>query len=300
MYAEHIRYLIPLHEVVYYEEKKITVLIFLAYSLSLAACSHSSKSDNSTSNIVESKTSNSIVVESDSTFTNENSKNQTNKMTLDELRVIIQEAKAKEDPRQTISYIRNEIRKINPKKITNKYGLECLTCDITDTSDSNNGRVEVEGTLGPGVVWYYKCDENGNDIGEELLYSNYSEMTKNYPTLDQVQEIITRSETEAARQNYVSQAKFIHDELCKIQPECGDICISTEDPSLDQDRMKQRPCDSFLIKSNSDETINQVLLVVPDPIPDYIGGEYDGDVLMFLEERDLHFNVLSRTVLYQT
>ena len=175
-----------------------------------------------------------------------------------------------------------------------------MTCDITDTSDSNNGRVEVEGTLGPGVVWYYKCDENGNDIGEELLYSNYSEMAKNYPTLDQVQEIITRSETEAARQNNVSQAKFIHDELCKIQPQCGDISISTEDPSLDQDRMKQRPCDSFLIKSNSDETINQVLLVIPDPIPEHIGGEYDGDVLMFLEERDLHFNVLSRTVLYQT
>ena len=64
--------------------------------------------------------------------------------------------------------------------------------------------------------------------------------------------------------------------------------------------MKQRPCDSFLIKSNSDETFNQVLLVVPDPIPEHIFGEYDGDVLMFLEERDLHFNVLSRTVLYQT
>ena len=227
-------------------------------------------------------------------------------MTLDELRMIIQEAKAKEDPRQTFAYIRNEIKRINLKnnlkKLTNKYGFIYWTCDITDTSDNSNGRVEVVPILasGPGVVGYYKCDENGNDIGEELLYSNYSEMTKNYPTLDQVQEIITRSETEAARQNNVSQAKFIHDELCKIQPECGDICISTEDPSLDQDRMKQRPCDSFLIKSNSDETINQVLLVVPDPIPDYIGGEYDGDVLMFLEERDLHFNVLSRTVLYQT
>ena len=293
------------------KKKMITVLIFLAYSLSLAACSHSSKSDNSTSNIVESKTSNSIVVESDSTFTNENSKNQTNKMTLDELRMIIQEAKAKEDPRQAFAYICNEIKRINIKnnpnnlknnlkKLTNKYGFSYWTCDITDTSDNSNGRVEVVPTLCPGVVWYYKCDENGNDIGEELLYSNYSEMTKNYPTLDQVQEIITRSETEAARQNNVSQAKFIHDELCKIQPECGDICISTEDPSLDQDRMKQRPCDSFLIKSNSDETINQVLLVVPDPIPEHIGGEYDGDVLMFLEERDLHFNVLSRTVLYQT
>ncbi len=225
-------------------------------------------------------------------------------MTLDELRMIIQEAKAKEDPRQTFAYIRNEIKRINRKKnnlkeLTNKYGW---TCDITDTSDNSNGRVEVVPILasGPGVVWYYKCDENGNDIGEELLYSNYSEMTKNYPTLDQVQEIITRSETEAARQNNVSQAKFIHDELCKIQPQCGDISISTEDPSLDQDRMKQSLCDSFLIKSNSAETINQVLLVVPDPIPDYIGGEYDGDVLMFLEERDLHFNVLSRTVLYQT
>ena len=287
---------------------KILFVLFAMMLLSSCSSNPSSVNDNNTSDtLVQSDSS------SNSTFTNENSKNQTNKMTLDELRMIIQEAKAKEDPRQTFAYICNEIKRINLKnnpnnlknnlkKLTNKYGFSYWTCDITDTSDNSNGRVEVVPILasGPGVVWYYKCDENGNDIGEELLYSNYSEMTKNYPTLDQVQEIITRSETEAARQNYVSQAKFIHDELCKIQPECGDICISTEDPSLDQDRMKQRPCDSFLIKSNSDETINQVLLVVPDPIPDYIGGEYDGDVLMFLEERDLHFNVLSRTVLYQT
>ena len=282
---------------------KMKVLFVLFAMMLLSSCSSnpSSVNDNNTSDtLVQSDSS------SNSTFTNENSKNQTNKMTLDELRMIIQEAKAKEDPRQTFAYIRNKIKRINLKnnlkELTNKSGFIYWTCDITDTSDNSNGRVEVTPTLavGPGVVWYYKCDENGNDIGEELLYSNYSEMTKNYPTLDQVQEIITRSETEAARQNNVSQAKFIHDELCKIQPECGDICISTEDPSLDQDRMKQRPCDSFLIKSNSDETINQVLLVVPDPIPDYIGGEYDGDVLMFLEERDLHFNVLSRTVLYQT
>ena len=282
---------------------KMKVLFVLFAMMLLSSCSSnpSSVNDNNTSDtLVQSDSS------SNSTFTNENSKNQTNKMTLDELRMIIQEAKAKEDPRQTFAYIRNKIKRINLKnnlkELTNKSGFIYWTCDITDTSDNSNGRVEVTPTLavGPGVVWYYTCDENGNDIGEELLYSNYSEMTKNYPTLDQVQEIITRSETEAARQNYDSQAKFIHDELCKIQPECGDICISTEDPSLDQDRMKQRPCDSFLIKSNSDETINQVLLVVPDPIPDYIGGEYDGDVLMFLEERDLHFNVLSRTVLYQT
>lgn len=280
---------------------KVLFVLFAMMLLSSCSSNPSSVNDNNTSDtLVQSDFS------SNSTFTNENIKNQTNKMTLDELRMIIQEAKAKEDPRQTFAYIRNEIKRINLKnnlkKLTNKYGFIYWTCDITDTSDNSNGRVEVVPILasGPGVVWYYKCDENGNDIGEELLYSNYSEMTKNYPTLDQVQEIITRSETEAARQNYVSQAKFIHDELCKIQPECGDICISTEDPSLDQDRMKQRPCDSFLIKSNSDETINQVLLVVPDPIPDYIGGEYDGDVLMFLEERDLHFNVLSRTVLYQT
>ena len=278
---------------------KILFVLFAMMLLSSCSSNPSSVNDNNTSDtLVQSDSS------SNSTFTNENSKNQTNKMTLDELRMIIQEAKAKEDPRQTFAYIRNEIKRINRKKnnlkeLTNKYGW---TCDITDTSDNSNGRVEVVPILasGPGVVWYYKCDENGNDIGEELLYSNYSEMTKNYPTLDQVQEIITRSETEAARQNNVSQAKFIHDELCKIQPQCGDISISTEDPSLDQDRMKQSLCDSFLIKSNSDETINQVLLVVPDPIPDYIGGEYDGDVLMFLEERDLHFNVLSRTVLYQT
>lgn len=280
---------------------KMKVLFALFAMMLLSSCSSnpSSVNDNNTSDtLVQSDSS------SNSTFTNENSKNQTNKMTLDELRMIIQEAKAKEDPRQTFAYIRNKIKRINRKKnnlkeLTNKYGW---TCDITDTSDNSNGRVEVVPILasGPGVVWYYKCDENGNDIGEELLYSNYSEMTKNYPTLDQVQEIITRSETEAARQNNVSQAKFIHDELCKIQPQCGDISISTEDPSLDQDRMKQSLCDSFLIKSNSAETINQVLLVVPDPIPDYIGGEYDGDVLMFLEERDLHFNVLSRTVLYQT
>lgn len=280
---------------------KMKVLFVLFAMMLLSSCSSnpSSVNDNNTSDtLVQSDSA------SNSTFTNENSKNQTNKMTLDELRMIIQEAKAKEDPRQTFAYIRNKIKRINRKKnnlkeLTNKYGW---TCDITDTSDNSNGRVEVVPILfsGPGVVWYYKCDENGNDIGEELLYSNYSEMTKNYPTLDQVQEIITRSETEAARQNNVSQAKFIHDELCKIQPQCGDISISTEDPSLDQDRMKQSLCDSFLIKSNSAETINQVLLVVPDPIPDYIGGEYDGDVLMFLEERDLHFNVLSRTVLYQT
>ena len=277
---------------------KILFVLFAMMLLSSCSSNPSSVNDNNTSDtLVQSDSS------SNSTFTNENSKNQTNKMTLDELRMIIQEAKAKEDPRQTFAYIRNEIKRINRKKnnlkeLTNKYGW---TCDITDTSDNSNGRVEVVPILasGPGVVWYYKCDENGNDIGEELLYSNYSEMTKNYPTLDQVQEIITRSETEAARQNNVSQAKFIHDELCKIQPQCGDISISTEDPSLDQDRMKQSLCDSFLIKSNSAETINQVLLVVPDPIPDYIGGEYDGDVLMFLEERDLHFNVLSRTVLYQ-
>ena len=280
---------------------KILFVLFAMMLLSSCSSNPSSVNDNNTSDtLVQSDSS------SNSTFTNENSKNQTNKMTLDELRMIIQEAKAKEDPRQTFAYIRNKIKRINLKnnlkELTNKSGFIYWTCDITDTSDNSNGRVEVVPILasGPGVVWYYKCDENGNDIGEELLYSNYSEMTKNYPTLDQVQEIITRSETEAARQNYDSQAKFIHDELCKIQPECGDICISTEDPSLDQDRMKQRPCDSFLIKSNSDETINQVLLVVPDPIPDYIGGEYDGDVLMFLEERDLHFNVLSRTVLYQT
>ena len=280
---------------------KILFVLFAMMLLSSCSSNPSSVNDNNTSDtLVQSDSS------SNSTFTNENSKNQTNKMTLDELRMIIQEAKAKEDPRQTFAYIRNKIKRINLKnnlkELTNKSGFIYWTCDITDTSDNSNGRVEVVPILasGPGVVWYYKCDENGNDIGEELLYSSYSEMTKNYPTLDQVQEIITRSETEAARQNYDSQAKFIHDELCKIQPECGDICISTEDPSLDQDRMKQRPCDSFLIKSNSDETINQVLLVVPDPIPDYIGGEYDGDVLMFLEERDLHFNVLSRTVLYQT
>ena len=278
---------------------KILFVLFAMMLLSSCSSNPSSVNDNNTSDtLVQSDSS------SNSTFTNENSKNQTNKMTLDELRMIIQEAKAKEDPRQAFAYICNEIKRINLKnnlkKLTNKYGFIYWTCDITDTSDNSNGRVEVVPTLCPGVVWYYKCDENGNDIGEELLYSNYSEMTKNYPTLDQVQEIITRSETEAARQNNVSQAKFIHDELCKIQPECGDICISTEDPSLDQDRMKQRPCDSFLIKSNSDETINQVLLVVPDPIPEHIGGEYDGDVLMFLEERDLHFNVLSRTVLYQT
>ena len=280
---------------------KILFVLFAMMLLSSCSSNPSSVNDNNTSDtLVQSDSS------SNSTFTNENSKNQTNKMTLDELRMIIQEAKAKEDPRQTFAYIRNEIKRINLKnnlkKLTNKYGFIYWTCDITDTSDNSNGRVEVTPTLavGPGVVWYYKCDENGNDIGEELLYSNYSEMTKNYPTLDQVQEIITRSETEAARQNNVSQAKFIHDELCKIQPQCGDISISTEDPSLDQDRMKQSLCDSFLIKSNSAETINQVLLVVPDPIPDYIGGEYDGDVLMLLEERDLHFNVLSRTVLYQT
>ena len=280
---------------------KILFVLFAMMLLSSCSSNPSSVNDNNTSDtLVQSDSS------SNSTFTNENSKNQTNKMTLDELRMIIQEAKAKEDPRQTFAYIRNKIKRINLKnnlkELTNKSGFIYWTCDITDTSDNSNGRVEVVPILasGPGVVWYYKCDENGNDIGEELLYSNYSEMTKNYPTLDQVQEIITRSETEAARQNYVSQAKFIHDELCKIQPECGDICISTEDPSLDQDRMKQRPCDSFLIKSNSDETINQVLLVIPDPIPDYIDGAYDGDVLIFLEERDLHFNVLSRTVLYQT
>lgn len=280
---------------------KILFVLFAMMLLSSCSSNPSSVNDNNTSDtLVQSDSS------SNSTFTNENSKNQTNKMTLDELRMIIQEAKAKEDPRQTFAYIRNKIKRINLKnnlkELTNKSGFIYWTCDITDTSDNSNGRVEVVPILasGPGVVWYYKCDENGNDIGEELLYSNYSEMTKNYPTLDQVQEIITRSETEAARQNNVSQAKFIHDELCKIQPQCGDISISTEDPSLDQDRMKQSLCDSFLIKSNSDETINQVLLVVPDPIPDYIGGEYDGDVLMFLEERDLHFNVLSRTVLYQT
>ena len=242
---------------------KVLFVLFAMILLSSCSSNPSPVNDNNTSDTLVQSDSSSVV-ESDSTFTNENSKNQTNKMTLDELRMIIQEAKAKEDPRQTFAYIRNEIKRINRKKnnlkeLTNKYGW---TCDITDTSDNSNGRVEVVPILasGPGVVWYYKCDENGNDIGEELLYSNYSEMTKNYPTLDQVQEIITRSETEAARQNNVSQAKFIHDELCKIQPQCGDISISTEDPSLDQDRMKQSLCDSFLIKSNSAETINQVLL----------------------------------------
>ena len=39
-----------------------------------------------------------------------------------------------------------------------------------------------------------------------------------------------------------------------------------------------------------------IAIVVPDPIPDYIGGEYDGDVLMFLEERDLLNDYSSKIV----
>ena len=97
---------------------KIKVLFVLFAMMLLSSCSSnpSSVNDNNTSDTLVQSDSSSVV-ESDSTFTNENSKNQTNKMTLDELRMIIQEAKAKEDPRQTFSYIRNEIKRINRKKI---------------------------------------------------------------------------------------------------------------------------------------------------------------------------------------
>ena len=229
-------------------------------------------------------------------------------LTLEQVRSIIKESETdKEQSSGRISYMMRKLDEIQKSQrmnvsrpITHSEEQE-YTYYLFDGDEWTNETVvitrpwyfvpvdgkSVDWVREESVVLHRTYDTSGQLTSEEVLYNFFvDDLQTDYPTTEQIQEIIAGAQAaEAQNRNH-----FIYDELNKIQqPNAMALYFSGTQLPTD--------CYTCLLKATADK-FEFVALVVPNSGTN-MGDELEGDTTVYKIEQNLYGEILSQETLYE-
>ena len=208
-----------------------------------------------------------------------------NPLTLEQVKTIIQESEG-QGGFSTICVALNTLQKPSISK-REDYGT-LFTYLLSDNTSSTHDSIVVDNFT--GYVCYQRRDDEGHLISEEVLYNSLADFDTGGLTLERVREILTLSETEAAKEG-ITQSEYVCHELQKIQEPRNIVMPMDGGGFLD--------CDAYSLPMENISSRKIVLMKVPNGQSNMAGYREIGDTILYLVEMDAHGNYLHKELLYE-